>query len=78
MPVWASQIFMPGGSNRQSVSRASRANPGRGFCQKSALTGLRFGAASFQEAFEGIPHLTAISILYGNKAFIATFLGVWQ
>ena len=37
-----------------------------------------FGAASFQEDFEGIPHLTAISILYGNKAFIATFFGVWQ
>ena len=55
MPEWASQIFMPGGSNRQSVSRASRANSGRRFCPNSAHPDLRLGLPAFKKILRVFP-----------------------
>jgi len=84
MPVWASQIFESGGRSWLAVFRWLRANPGRRFCQNSALTGLRLGLPAFKRILRVFPTLLpyrfcmAIKPLLphfsvcGSKAFIAT------
>jgi|GEM_PF-3505421 hypothetical protein len=71
-----SQIFMPGGSNRQSVSRASRANPGRGFCQKSALSGLRLGLPAFKSILRVFPTLLPYRFCMAITALLPQ--SIWQ
>ncbi|MBE6440961.1 MAG: hypothetical protein E7022_01345 [Desulfovibrio desulfuricans] len=72
MPVWAKPDF-----HARRLQPAVRFTSLKGKSRPRILPkigpfGPAFGAASFQEHFEGIPHLTAISLLYGNNGLIAT------